>query len=57
MTGADLARALRERRLPVLIISGYSDVEEIAPDLQRLSKPFRQADIAAALAVLTGGAR
>ncbi|WP_332811525.1 hybrid sensor histidine kinase/response regulator [Sphingomonas sp.] len=57
MTGADLARALRERRLPVLIISGYSDVDEIAPDLQRLSKPFRQADIAVALAALTGGTR
>jgi CheY-like chemotaxis protein len=57
MTGADLARALRKRHLPVLIISGYSDVDEIAPDLQRLSKPFRQADIAVALAALTGAAR
>jgi CheY-like chemotaxis protein/two-component sensor histidine kinase len=57
MTGADLARALRKRNLPVLIISGYSDVDEIAPDLQRLSKPFRQADIAVALAAVTGAAR
>jgi signal transduction histidine kinase/CheY-like chemotaxis protein len=52
MTGADLARWLGTNRpsLPVLIISGYADVDAIAPDLHRLPKPFRQGDLAAALA-------
>jgi CheY-like chemotaxis protein len=52
MTGADLARWLASNRpsLPVLIISGYADVDAIAPDLNRLAKPFRQSDLADALA-------
>ena len=52
MTGADFARWLRGEmpNLPVLIISGYADVDDLAPDLPRLPKPFRQADLAAALA-------
>ncbi len=42
MTGADLARAVRQMRpsVKVLIISGFAAVDEIAPDLPRLSKPF-----------------
>ncbi len=42
MTGADLARAVRQQRpsMKVLIISGYAAVDEIAPDLPRLGKPF-----------------
>ncbi|MBL0407371.1 PAS domain-containing protein [Microvirga aerilata] len=54
MTGTELARELH-RRLPgigVLIISGYADVEGVAPDLPRLVKPFRQAELAASLAAL-----
>ena len=49
-----LARAARERRasLPVLIVSGYADVEGIAPDLPRLTKPLRKSDLAASLASL-----
>jgi PAS domain S-box-containing protein len=56
MTGTDLARAIEERRpgLPVLIISGYAEAEGIAPHLPRLTKPFRQADLAAALAAAVG---
>jgi CheY-like chemotaxis protein len=52
MTGAELAHWLTANRpsLPVLIISGYADVDAIAPDINRLAKPFRQADLAAALA-------
>jgi CheY-like chemotaxis protein len=48
LTGADLARAIRQMRpeMKVLIISGYADVEDIAPDLPRLAKPFRQAELA-----------
>jgi len=56
MSGTDLAREVR-RRLPevsALIVSGYADVEGIAPDLPRLEKPFRRADLADRLARLTG---
>jgi hypothetical protein len=38
----------------VLIVSGYAEAEAIAPDLPRLTKPFRQADLAASLAGVTG---
>jgi CheY-like chemotaxis protein len=58
MKGTDLARALRERfpECTALIVSGYAEVEGIAPDLPRLSKPFRQAELAAALSELSSGA-
>jgi CheY-like chemotaxis protein len=58
MTGVDLARRVREQRpgTPVLIVSGYAEAEAIAPDLPRLTKPFRQAEMAVALAGVTGGA-
>jgi CheY-like chemotaxis protein len=57
MTGAELANTVRARfpGLPVLIVSGYADVDAIAPDLPRLSKPFRRADLAAALGELVEG--
>jgi signal transduction histidine kinase/CheY-like chemotaxis protein len=57
MTGTDFARWLRSETpgLPVLIISGYADVDDIAPDLHRLAKPFRQADLAAALGRVVNG--
>ena len=56
MTGAELARILRRQRpeLPVLIISGYANMDGIAPDMTRLTKPFRQSDLARSLAALTG---
>lgn len=50
-SGTDLAREVLER-LPgtrVLIVSGYADADGIAPDLPRLVKPFRQADLAASI--------
>lgn len=52
LTGADLARAVRQiiPQVKVLIISGYAEVDEIAPDLPRLAKPFRQAELAERLA-------
>jgi PAS domain S-box-containing protein len=55
MTGVDLARTLRETLpdLPVLIVSGYAEAEGIAPDLPRLTKPFRSAELEASLAALT----
>ena len=52
MTGVDLARAVSARYpdVPVLIVSGYADMEGIEPDLARLTKPFLTADLSAALA-------
>lgn len=51
MSGTDLARELRRRRgdLRVLIVSGFADVDSIAPDLAMLRKPFRAADLVDAL--------
>jgi CheY-like chemotaxis protein/two-component sensor histidine kinase len=54
MSGAELAREVRATspRLPILIVSGYAEVEGIAPDLPRLTKPFRNAELAERLAKL-----
>jgi CheY-like chemotaxis protein/anti-sigma regulatory factor (Ser/Thr protein kinase) len=54
MTGTDLARAARELlpQLPVLIISGYAELEGITSDLPRLTKPFRQAELESHLATM-----
>ena len=51
MDGAELARRLHrsQPQLPVLLITGYSGHAEETHGLSRLAKPFRQADIAAAL--------
>lgn len=51
MTGADLARAFQNKRpgKPALIVSGFAEAEGIAPDLPRLTKPFRQAELARVL--------
>jgi len=55
MNGTDLARVLRSARpdLPVLLVSGYADLEGLDPSLPRLTKPFRKDDLAAILAHLT----
>ncbi|KKC27822.1 ATP-binding protein [Sphingomonas sp. SRS2] len=52
MTGAELALRLRvERpRTAVMIISGYQGIDLIAPDVVRLSKPFRQIHLTASIA-------
>lgn len=54
MSGVDLARIIRDRNpdVPVLIVSGYSEVEGIAAELPRLTKPFRQDELANSLARL-----
>jgi CheY-like chemotaxis protein len=57
MTGSDLARRVRQDRggMPVLVISGYAEGEGVAPDLPRLTKPFRADELATSLnAVLQG---
>jgi CheY-like chemotaxis protein len=54
MSGAELAREVRTIMpgLQILIISGYAEVEGIPPDLPRLTKPFRNAELAERLADL-----
>jgi CheY-like chemotaxis protein len=54
MNGTELAREVQAiaPRMPILIISGYADLDEVAPDLPRLMKPFREAELAAALSTL-----
>jgi len=51
MSGIDLACELRSRRpgLPILVVSGYAEIEGVVPELPRLVKPYRQADLAAKL--------
>ena len=51
MSGTDLARTMvtRQPNTKVLIVSGYAEAEGIAPDLPRLTKPFRTSDLAASL--------
>ncbi|HEX8222812.1 MAG TPA: PAS domain S-box protein [Allosphingosinicella sp.] len=57
LSGTDLARILAAGRpgLPVLIVSGYADLDGLPPDLPRLTKPFRQADLAACIAQMRSG--
>ncbi len=52
MNGTDLARIVRSERpsLHILLVSGYADAEDIAPDMPRLTKPFRSDELADKLA-------
>ena len=54
ITGADLALQIREMRpdLPILLVSGYAEVQGVAPDLPRLVKPFKKDELAASIAEL-----
>jgi PAS domain S-box-containing protein len=54
MNGTDLARIVRSERpeVQVLIVSGYAESEGIEPDLPRLTKPFRNDELAACLSNL-----
>lgn len=56
MSGAELALVMRVRKpgLPILIVSGYAEVEGIAPDLPRLAKPFRYEELSQSIAALFG---
>ena len=51
LSGTELAHRVAERSpaTKALIISGYAEVEGIAPDIPRLAKPFREEDLARAL--------
>ncbi|WP_210528759.1 PAS domain-containing protein [Rubellimicrobium arenae] len=57
MTGTALAHMLGQRfpDLSILVISGYAEDGGIAADLHRLAKPFRQPELATALAALGKG--
>lgn len=55
MSGTELAREVLRRQADahVLVVSGYAEVDGVAPDLPRLVKPFRQADLIAKLKELS----
>jgi PAS domain S-box-containing protein len=52
MTGVELARAAQARQpgMKVLIVSGFAEGDGIDPSFPRLTKPFVQGDLAAAVA-------
>jgi len=54
MTGVQLARLVRERqpKIKTLIVSGFADVDGIDPSFPRLTKPFMQSELEAAIANL-----
>ena len=58
MTGVQLIERLRERQpsLPALVVSGYAESEGLAAEFSRLTKPFRQSELAEALATIFTGA-
>ncbi|PIU06976.1 MAG: hybrid sensor histidine kinase/response regulator [Methylobacterium sp. CG08_land_8_20_14_0_20_71_15] len=51
VSGTDLAGIVRTSRpgTTILLVSGYAEREGLDPDLPRLTKPFRKADLAASL--------
>ena len=55
MTGTQFAQMMRvqQPQLPVLIVSGYADADSLSEDFHHLAKPFRHADLEAALAAMT----
>jgi signal transduction histidine kinase len=57
MTGLELASAIRGQRrdMPIIIATGYADLVGGAdPTLPRLTKPYRQAELAAMIATAVG---
>ncbi|MDB5684143.1 MAG: domain S-box protein [Sphingomonas bacterium] len=57
MSGVELARLAQALKpgLPVLVVSGYAELDGVAADLPRLTKPFRNAELADSLGVLLRG--
>jgi CheY-like chemotaxis protein len=57
MTGTELARHILSERpgLPVLLVSGYAELEGVDASLPRLTKPFRKDELAATLVSLLDG--
>jgi CheY-like chemotaxis protein len=54
MTGVELAKKVRARDpdLPVLVVSGYAEEEGLTAEYLRLTKPFRNAELAESLSRL-----
>ena len=54
LSGVELTMTIRRHwpGLPVLIVSGYADAETIGPNIARLAKPFREAELARAIGEL-----
>jgi nitrogen-specific signal transduction histidine kinase len=54
MNGIELARAARgvQPGMHVLVISGYAEIEGVVADVHRLTKPFRQGELAESIAQL-----
>lgn len=54
ISGTELAHEAQGMipQLPVLVVSGYADVEGIAPDLPRLTKPFRSSELSQSINAL-----
>jgi CheY-like chemotaxis protein/two-component sensor histidine kinase len=57
MSGTELARRIQQgvAEARVLLVSGYAEVEDLAPDLPRLAKPFRRSELSKAIGALTRG--
>jgi PAS domain S-box-containing protein len=55
ITGTELVRTLQNQlpNVAALIVSGYAEVEGVAPDLPRLTKPYMRDDLAAVILELT----
>ncbi len=51
-TAGTVLLAAERPGLPVLIVSGYAELDGLPADLPRLTKPFRQADLADFIAKL-----
>ncbi len=54
MTGTELVQAAQDalRGVPVILASGYAEIEGVAPQLPRLAKPFRRDELAAVIAAV-----
>jgi len=57
LTGTQLAGRIRDQ-LPktIVLISGFAEVDGIAPDVPRLTMPIRESDLARMLQSITNGA-
>jgi signal transduction histidine kinase/CheY-like chemotaxis protein len=55
MGGTDMALRIREQlpRLPILVVSGYAELDSLAGSLPHLTKPFRQQELAQSLEALS----
>ena len=54
MSGAELARVMHDiaSNIPVWLVSGNAELEGVAPNLARLTKPFRNTELAASIMAL-----